>query len=320
MSLFGKIGSKVKLEIQKLVFTRVNRYEEVVWLIGTGRSGTTWFASLINHKQDYREMFEPFHPKYMEEMGFLGYHEYARHQTSYPQFDAVADAVFTGRFTSSRVDKENKKFNYNKLLIKDIFGNLFAQYAVNHYKNIKPILIIRNPFAVALSVYEKRDWSWMTDPKDFLRQPKLMADYLSPFKALIEKTSESGDYIEKQILIWCILYYIPLLQFKSNSICVVFYEDLLENPNREMEKVEAFLHPNDLKSIELSSEFLNKPSWVTSRRRKSFSPNDFLDVLTEKQIENGQGILAAFGLDALYDSNHRPVKDAILKLEKREQV
>ena len=153
----------------------------------------------------------------------------------------------------------------------------------------------------------------------FCVKPKLMADYLSPFKALIEKTSKSGDYIEKQILIWCILNYIPLLQFKSNPICVVFYEDLLNNPNHEMEKVEAYLHPDAMHRIQLSSEVLNKPSWVTSRRRKSFSPSDFLDVLTENQIDSGKLIIAAFGLDALYDSNHMPIKAAIFKLEKRAQ-
>lgn len=263
-------------------------------------------------------MFEPFHPKYMKMMGFLTYHEYARPHTSYIDFDKVADEVFSGRFSASRVDRGNIKIGYKKLLIKDIFGNLFAQYAIEHYKNIKPILIIRNPFAVALSVYQKREWSWMTNPNDFLEQPKLMADYLSPFKSLIEQTSESGDYIEKQILIWCVLNYVPLLQFQNNPICVVFYENLLTNPTREMQKVRAYLHPENKQEINLSKEILFKPSKVTTRERKSFSPNDFLDVLTEKQIQSGKRIIAAFGLDALYDANYMPIPEAIIKLKKQE--
>ncbi len=38
---------------------------------------------------------------------------------------------------------------------------------------IKPILLIRNPYAVALSKTERKHWGWMNDPKEFLLQKSL---------------------------------------------------------------------------------------------------------------------------------------------------
>jgi hypothetical protein len=37
----------------------------IVWVIGDGRSGTTWLMELINWRKTYREMFEPFHPRFV---------------------------------------------------------------------------------------------------------------------------------------------------------------------------------------------------------------------------------------------------------------
>ena len=34
----------------------------VGWMVGSGRSGTTWLASLINADHTMREVFEPVHP------------------------------------------------------------------------------------------------------------------------------------------------------------------------------------------------------------------------------------------------------------------
>ncbi len=53
-------------------------YKDVLWLIGDGRSGTTWVSSLINFDSHYREMFEPFHPAMVGEMDFLLPHQYVR--------------------------------------------------------------------------------------------------------------------------------------------------------------------------------------------------------------------------------------------------
>ncbi len=98
----------------------LRRYNDVVWLIGDGRSGTTWLSDLMNHANRYRTMFEPFHPRFVDAVAFLSPHEYIRPCDPHGQLAAAASAIFSGRFPHPRVDSGNRSLVYNGLLIKDI--------------------------------------------------------------------------------------------------------------------------------------------------------------------------------------------------------
>ena len=157
------------------------RYSETIWLIGEGRSGTTWVADLINRNRQYRDMFEPFHPKRVSSFGFLGLNEYVRPDQDYPRLYCAAKDVFTGRFTHRRVDAANHRLVYRGIVVKDIFATLFAKLAQQNFPWVKITLLVRNPFSVALSKYNKGSWDWMTRPADFLCQKNFVDDYLSDF-------------------------------------------------------------------------------------------------------------------------------------------
>lgn len=316
MNTVQKINAKLKLSLQRIVFTQVNKYNEVVWLIGTGRSGTTWCSSLINYKGNYREVFEPLHPTFFPEASFLRYHEYVRPGTNHERLEHLLKKIFSGQFSKARTDKENRGFRYENLLVKDIFANLMAKYVSEKFPNVRPVLLIRHPFAVAYSVYQKRNWSWMTDARDFLQQEELMEDYLSPFKKLIEEVGEKGDYIENQILIWCVLTYVPLLQFQDAPLHVLFYEELLKSPDYSISQLQDYLHPDCSEQIAISEEIINQPSWVTEGDKDEFTTNDFEGKLSPSQLGRGLEIIAAFGLDELY-TGQTPNRAAIKQIQKR---
>lgn len=297
----------MKLEFQKLYFTQVNSYDDVIWLIGSGRSGTTWVASLLNHDHTYREMFEPIHPILVKEMGFLELNQYIRPDENHQKLLQAVDKVFSGRLTTKRVDKDNNGFIYKKLIVKDIYANLLSYHVAKRFPEIKPILLLRHPFAVAHSVYGKKHWHWQTEPRDFLNQEKLMSDYLEPFRDLISEIGESKDYILRQILIWCIVNYVPLKQFKGKELYVLFYEDVLQNPSGEIAKVRQFLYPTNLaKDVVISEEVINTPSKVSSKNGRSFKDKVWINKLTSEQLEKGQLILARFGLSQLYNTDFTP--------------
>ena len=143
---------------------QLGRYADVVWLFGSGRSGTTWVSDMLNYKRGYREMIEPFRPLLIDDMRFLVLNQYVRPGSAFPQLDNVAARVFSGRFTHPDADSASKRLLYNGLLIKDVFANLFAYHLCQRFPHVKPALLIRNPFEVALSKHKKRDWNWTTDP------------------------------------------------------------------------------------------------------------------------------------------------------------
>jgi hypothetical protein len=304
----------------------LGRYEAVVWLIGDGRSGTTWTADLIKHGTRFREMFEPFHPRFVESMSFLQPHQYLRPAATCERLERIASSVFSGRFTHPRVDSANRHYKYDGILVKDIFAHLFARWASLRFPDVRIILLLRNPFSVALSKYRKRDWFWATEPLDLLNQTDLLADYLHPFEDVIRKTSREGDYILRQLAIWSIIHYVPLRQFAPGQITVAFYEDILRDPDREMARISGLVNSSSgsARTHELSRSVINKPSRVTepdthfSSRPSALS--EWKNALSVKQIDAGFEILERFALDKLYGDDVAPNHDALRTLQEARAV
>lgn len=162
MNTVNKIKRKIKRRSKQFSFITnyfLNKYQKVIWLIGNRRSGTTWVSNLINHNKIYREMFEPFHPQYIDNMKFLQVHQYRRVEESDEQLKKAASDIFSGKFTHPRVDLSGPSYFFKGLLIKDIFANLFSCWAYHNFPHLKIILLIRNPFSVALSTYKKKNGS-----------------------------------------------------------------------------------------------------------------------------------------------------------------
>ena len=315
-----RIGKRLTYEANRLVLKAnywLGRYQETIWLIGDGRSGTTWVSSLINWDHQLREMFEPFHPRAGREMQAFLPHHYLRPNEENDTIYRLAKDVFSGHLTQRRVDAHNSGLVYRGLLVKDIFVNLAARWAVTRFPNVKIVLLVRNPFAAALSKHKKRHWLWVTDPKDLQAQPALQEDYLHEFDDVINACSD--DYIERQILIWSIIHHVPLRQFEAGKICVVFYEDIYAAPMRALSTIFQFVRGTDpTVDSETLKRIIATPSRVAgakSNLAKGQSPvNSWQNELSTQQIDRGYAILARFGLDTLYDANGMPQEGQVERL------
>lgn len=299
-------------------------YKNVVWLLGDGRSGTTFVANLIDWNRQYRELFEPFHPVYVKQMAGISFHNYIRPTDTNHPFTQIASEVFTGRISNSFIDIANKRLIYHDLLIKDIFANLFAYWAYQNFShlNIKVILLLRNPFAVALSKYKKKHWHWMTDPRDFLKQKDLVDDFLHPYMNIIKDIGD--DYIERQIMIWSIINLIPIRQFNKDQFYVLFYEDLISHPYEELSRLFEYINPTfDSVAVDRAVQKLAIPSWVAgsnSNIAQGKSPIDsWIEEITPQQLQSGKKILQSFGLNNLYEDNGLPNRSALNSFLKNKQ-
>ena len=296
-------------KIRERALFSINRfypgYRQVIWLIGDGRSGTTWVADLINSHHGFRELFEPFHPMLVSEMSFLKPHLYMRTDDENWQLYAMGKSVFSGRFFHERVNESNDARLFRGLLIKDIFANLFAAWAGSVFSHIKTVLLVRNPFAMALSKFKKRNWLWMNEPLDFLSDPKLMNDFLLPFSEYIQKIDAIDDFILKQILIWSIIHFVPFHQLHSDRVCVTFYENILSNPSKEISRIMGYVYNDPDYSVSLSDTVISKPS------RKAIGESNILNgscpvtswkkEISPFQFEKGLEILETFGLEKMYN-------------------
>lgn len=293
-----------------------NRYKDVVWIIGSGRSGSTWVADMLNYKRSYRELLEPFRPKLIEEAKFLRLHEYVRPNEENQQLNTYCESVFSGKFLHKDADSAANKLLYKGLLVKDVFANLLAYNVYKRNPQIKMLLLLRHPFMVAQSKLKKKNWIWVTEPIEFLEQKKLVDDYLYPFLDIIKMISMRGDYIEKQILNWCIINYVPLKQFAASELNVIFYEEMVRNTETEVANTWAFIEGKDkTKKIAIPEKVKKTPSSVStdiSGKVDTTTINaNWQKGFTEEQLYNGQTILERFGFGELYFENGLPNPDGL---------
>ena len=170
---------------------------------------------------------------------------------------------------------------------------------------MKIILLVRNPFAVALSKYKKKNWVWVTDPFGLYNQDELRNDYLLQHEGLFRYVGKRDDFILNQVLIWSIIHYIPFHQFNSDEILVLFYEEIFKDPQQAMSKLSKFIGKQ---FDQIPEEIITRPSKVVGTNfLKGRSPIDsWMSDLPKTSIDRGRAILHEFGLDNIYDSTSMP--------------
>lgn len=293
----------------------VASYKEKVWLLGDARSGTTWVSDLINANGVYREVFEPFHPKLESEARRFSPHFYVGDLDQAPEILDLAERVFRGKFWSPRSQGENGIRLYRGLLVKDVFANLIARAVCARVAGIRPILLIRNPFAVALSKQNKPGWYWLEDPTYLLRQQTLVDDFLGPNEDLIRRTADKKDFILNQICIWCVINLIPLKQFAPSELHICLYEKFCADPLAELTSVMNFVHGGSERIYRVSTELVSRPSRMSGTTSTLISGRSPLtawqEELSSAVIDQGMELMAQFELGDLYANPSAPDLDAI---------
>lgn len=279
-------------------------FSKTIWLVGDGRSGTTWIANLLNADNSYREMFEPFHPQKVPQAKQFEENMYIAPKTKNYELLRFMETVFDGSLTNSWIDKELVSHTYKGLLIKDVFANLILGWATYEFPSVKPILLVRNPLSVAASKYITRRWNWPSSPQQFLKDELLMSTHLSGLKDTILNVAKRDDFIEKQVLNWCIIHKVITNQFSLNKIHVLCYEKVIENPKDEIER--ALKYSGKEQNAELTKEKLSESSIVAFKGSSVIENKDPLTIwketISEEQIELSTNLLKCFGFDNWYEN------------------
>lgn len=279
--------------------------KEVIWLVGDGRSGTTWLANILNYHQKYRFMFEPFHP-IVKSMHWFEPFQYLRPECNQERLTLVAGAIFSGRFQDKRVDQFNNITLQQGILVKDIFTHLMMGWVKRQFPDIKQILMLRHPCAVAVSKAKLKKYAvWVSEIDKLLSQTDLFQDFLYPFGQDIKRYTET--YFENLIAIWCVVHYVPLCQFDQKHLHLVFYEELCTNPENEIRRLLTFLGHN---SEDLQPDLITRfraPSQTCRQDSAVYTKDNLINwwhsELTTSQLCKANDILKIFELDQIYQSD-----------------
>jgi hypothetical protein len=304
-----KLLEKTKNKIARNFFIDFSDdYRDSILLAGSGRSGTTWVSDIINYDNEYRYIFEPFHPRRVDFSKEFGHRKYIHPEKKDTKLREKFKYILNGGLRSSWSDYYNKKIFANKRLIKEIRINLCLKWIKNNFHKIPIVLLIRNPFPTSIS---KDKFNLHTDLNDYLIQEDLMNDHLKNFRHDIIKAKEASEF-ERNMFIWCIENYIPLKQLKKDEILVTFYENFCTKPEGEIKKTFNFIGKDFNESV---LKTLNKPSAVSKNWSAINTGEDLTNSwkkkVTEDQIKRGKEILALFGMDNFYNDDSTPSIESI---------
>lgn len=271
---------------------------------GTARSGTTWLAEMIAAPLACRILFEPFHPGKVQAFSHFDYFHYERPFTDNAPLYTYCDTVLRGAIRHPWIDREASVLRPDYRLIKEIRANLFLKWMQQHFPHTPILLILRHPCAVVASRLQLQ-WATDSDIASFLRQPPLVEDFLADKLELIAQARSAAA---KHAIIWCISNAVPLQQFAPGELPIVFYEHLLTQPEMVLTAVfQQIGVPLDPESV---SQLTRRPS-ATSKKHSAVMTGanpltQWQKQLSASQIEDVLAVVAAFGLDTLYNDSPMP--------------
>ena len=279
-----------------------------ILVAGTARSGTTWLGDLIASQLPSRILFEPFNPDRVPDYRHFHYFQYMRPGTENPEFYGFAQKVFTGEIRSRWIDHQNEKIISKFRLVKEIRANLALKWLHDNFPEVPIVFIIRHPCAVVLS---RMDLGWDTDRDmaPFLSQPHLLEDHLEPYIDLI---CSAKKVEEKHAVIWSVSNIVPLKQFDSNEMKVVYYEDLCTQPETELPEI---FEAMGFKYSRLFVSRFDRPSQTARRASPVVAGTEKIEnwkhKLNRSQIDNILRIVNGFGLSYLYDHSSIPLNRSL---------
>jgi hypothetical protein len=292
------------------LYVDLNRdYRNCVFLAGSARSGTTWASDIINYKNDYRYVFEPFHPGKVGICRGFRYKQYLRLQDRREEFLRPARIILSGGLRSGWSDRFHSRFVSRRRLVKDTRANLLLGWLRANFPEMPIVLLLRHPCAVAHSQIQL---GWGPDVEDFLSQRELVEDFLLPFED--EMRSAKTDF-ERHVFSWCVENYVPLKMLKRGDVHLTFYENQSEYPKDEVGRLFAFLGKDFDASV---FERMKKPSLLSREGSAVLSGERLVGGwrrhVTDRQLGRALEILGHFGLDGVYSGKVMPDPDGALAL------
>ena len=281
-------------------------------LVGSGRSGTTWVSEIFVDALHCRLVYEPLRTRSVPwTWPVRPGHYLDPDDDSDPALAAVIDRILTGRVRTAFTDKYNAVRFPGYRLVKEVRATNLLPWIVRRYPRTPVVLLLRHPVPTAWSVVQL---GWPGKLDDFLGQDRLMDGPLAPFRPLVAEAAASPDPFHRMVLQWCLENFVPTRLLGSDEAHVVFYENMVDDPGGELERLRLYLGrfpsaPWDVRMASVTA--LQRPSHskkrgtdVTSGPRRL---DDWVDQIAPDRVEAALALVAGFGLDRLYHRSSRPL-------------
>jgi len=277
--------------------------EDCVLLAGSGRSGTTWVGDILNYRNGFRTLFEPFFRRRVPLVAHFRPRQYLAPDDGDERYVEPARRIFSGRIRNAFVDSLNTRRIARKRLVKDIRISLMLDWIHARFPGIPIVLLLRHPCAVAASAMKL---GWNPPIEDTLEQDDLVSAHLAGQRECIARVLAGGDAFDRRILLWCIENRVALA---CGAACVVHYENFCrDDPRPEIERM--FAHVG-LPFDESVMDALRRPSRLSAQDSAVLTGGSLVDSwrksVDARRLDRALEILAAFELERVYGADSWPL-------------
>jgi len=275
---------------------------KTILVMGSGRSGSTWLAGLLASPFRFRLLFEPFHPEHVPGAELVADRYFCPTAVPANVVDFITNA-FEDRIDSNWIAQHsNRRLRMHRWrwwpkarIIKIIRGNLLIPAIRSIYGMSLPIVVLmRHPGAVVDSFFRVK-FPWAFNISTLLAQSEFFSTYNIPLAYFKEIAIDPVGVIMAR---WLIENLFLLRHAKRLNCKIVFYEDLVEDPVRQIGDLCESLDIAVYKNLEGKS---SKPSVTTHPRshlhKDDHHINSWRKSLLPESVSQIDEILNAVKLD-----------------------
>jgi hypothetical protein len=306
-----------------------------IFVLGFGRSGTTWISDVISKVSGQLILFEPFHPSVTEFSREFSYAAISNVNSkliqSYLQ-DVMAKKYRKMWLMRNHIpvslDKVSEGFlneiweRCEVIGFKEIRANFMISWFYQNF-DCKVVYVVRHPCAVISSIVRRTnfwEFGWPDTYNSFLKKSLLSRDgeaansFMNLLPSDIINTADS--YIDKIAVMWSITQLLAYSQIRDLGLPMFFYEDFYAHP---FEFVKDLLDYLELGSRNIHPAYIFTPSMTTLKTLHGLYEKEgdlermgaaiFWDkVLGDAQVEQIINIVKGFGIH-IYDKTGFPCRD-----------
>ncbi len=270
-------------------------------IFGTGvpRCGSSWVGDVLSTAKRVRYNQEPFNPT--RHPYLTRHHVYLSSNDDDPDLRRAAEAAFAGKIRLHQFLR-SVKWGYawrtirpaDRVLVKDPTGMFMGEWvAANFHADV--LAIVRHPCGFASSIHKL---NWPADIGDFLNQPRLMEDWLEPYRELLRRCQ--SDFWHRVAAFWGSAYTVLHGQLRRHPQWrCVFYEDLCVRPQEEFTQLFQAL---GLEPTRATWRILRRSTTSaddrakSTRRQSGRMPQVWKERMTRNQIDTVMGVVREFDL------------------------
>ncbi len=287
--------------------------KDVVLVIGSARSGTSWLSEVLNANLEYRLLFEPFSRQEDHNPAWRLVPRdnlYLRPKQMFAHIGLV-NQIFSGNITNEWVDRvKPNNYSSERLLVKDIRLNQMIGWVQRNFPDITTILIVRDPRSTAFSQAELGYGGGEAKYREYLRRKRMLGDMFT--ESQISVLSSASSLFQMNVAKWAIENYVAIRQLNNaQKTTSVYYETLASEPDREYKRLAGFcghdFSDKTRKMILKRSSTASKKS-VTDAASQSFNQR-WQQYATKQDIEYVDKLLSVTGLEQLYKAPGTPAHE-----------